>query len=172
LTSKRRHIMPWTNIFGTQTCAGRVTVQRRKAARAGAILPTGSPVPMIRLVMTPCSARQALTLLLAVLVTLSMSLSLVQASTMSAMGDMTPTMSKMTMGGSGHDTCKNCTKGGDGAKAVACGSFCVTPAIATLPQNAFTARSRPSVTAIKLYSLLRGRVPAPDPYPPRPNDLG
>jgi hypothetical protein len=102
-----------------------------------------------------------------------MSLSRVQASTMSAMGDMTPAMSKMMMGGgSGHDACKGCTKGGDGAKAVACGSLCVTPAIAALPQDALTAPVRASVTAIKLDSLLRGRVPVPDPYPPRPDDLG
>jgi hypothetical protein len=141
-------------------------------SRTCALLLTGSPLPMIRSVMTPWSARQALTLLLAVLVTLSMSLSLVQASTMSAMSGMTPTMAKMMMGGSGHDTCKDCTQSGDGAKAATCGSVCVAPAIAPLPQYFSAAPPRASRLAIGRYSLLYGRVPVPDPYPPRLNDLG
>ncbi len=119
--------------------------------------------------MTQWSARQILTLLLAVLVTLSMSLSIVQASTMTAtMGDMPPTMTKMIMGGSGHGTCKDCTKGGEGSsKAIACGPVCVTPMTAMLPLDFSTAFTRASVPLMKPYSLLYGKVPAPDPYPPR-----
>jgi hypothetical protein len=132
----------------------------------------GSPVPILRLAMRLSSIRQGLTLLLAVLVTLSMSLSLVQASTMAAMDDMMPGMAKMVMGGSAHEACKDCTKSGDGAKAVACGSFCVTPAIAAMPHNNFNAPMPASVITINLDSLLLGKAPAPDPYPPRPNDLG
>ena len=127
---------------------------------------------MLKLAMIPSRARQALTILLAVLVTLSMSLSVVQARTMSAMDDMMAPMARMAMGDSKHDGCKDCTKGGEGAKAIACGSFCVAPAIATLPQEVLPAPVGASAIASKPVFLLRGTVPAPDPYPPRPSDLG
>lgn len=122
--------------------------------------------------MTRSPARQALIFMLAVLVTLSMSLSVVQARTMSAMDNMMSGMARMAMGDSKHDGCKDCTKGGDGTKAVACGSACVTPAIAILQQATFVAPGRALAITSKMVSLLRGRTPPPDPYPPRRNDLG
>jgi len=76
------------------------------------------------------------------------------------------------MGGLGHDTCKDCAKGGEGSlKAIACGSVWVAPVIAALPQALLPVPLAASVVSIKQYSLLHGRVPAPDPYPPRPKAL-
>jgi hypothetical protein len=126
----------------------------------------------VRFAMPSSPVRQALTFLLAVLVTLSMSLSVVQARPMTAMDASMPAMAKMGMGGSAHDGCKNCATGREGAKAVACGSFCLTPAIAIFATDAFTAPVSASAPTSKLDPTLRGRAPAPEPYPPRPNDLG
>jgi hypothetical protein len=168
-----RDKMPWREHLRRTDLrkASHRSASEGRTGRAPSCLP-GSPVPIIRAVMTPWSARQALILLLAVLVTLSMSLSLVQASTMSAMGDMTPRVSKMMMGGSGHNTCKDCTKTGDGAKVVTCGSGCVPPVIAPLAQIGAAAPLLAPIPPIKWHSLLHGRVPAPNPYPPRLDDLG
>lgn len=125
-------------------------------------------MPIILPAMTRWSVRQALVLLLAVFVTLSMSLSAIHAS------GMMPAMAKMTIaGGSGHDGCEECAdSGASGAKVIACGSVCVAPAIAMLPQDFSAAFAQASPTVVKRCSLLHGRTPAPDPYPPKPADLG
>jgi hypothetical protein len=119
--------------------------------------------------MTHRSPRQLLVALLAILVTLGMTFSVVQATTMAAMNDMTSTMAKRMMGG--HKTCGDCPGGEDAAKAIACGSACVSPMVATLPPTASAPARLPSLISIKRESLRQGRVPAPDPYPPRPADF-
>jgi hypothetical protein len=114
-------------------------------------------------------ARQAFALFLGVLVTLGMSMSAVQAGNMAAKMAMAS-----DMGASGHDDCGACDGKGDagGAKAMACMSLCVAPVLAALPQASPVTFDQPRGFSLRLYARLLGHVSTPDPYPPRPNDLG
>jgi len=113
-------------------------------------------------------SRQIFALLLGVFVALGMNLSAVRASGMAAKMIVTP-----GMGTSGHGDCRGC-EGGDsgGAKAMACGSICIAPVIALPPQtfsmSVFPARAM----SLRQYPHPHDRASPPDPYPPRPGDLG
>lgn len=119
--------------------------------------------------MKRCSARKLVALLLAVFVTVGMSLSAVQASGMSAKMAMASDML-----GSVHDGCPGCpTSGGnDGMKATACGIVCVAPVLAVLPEGASMAAVQKPASFPVPEPLLRGRRAQPDPYPPRTTDIG
>lgn len=115
------------------------------------------------------SARQIFISFLAVLVTAGMGLSAVQATDMAVKMAMTS-----DMGASGHGDCGSCGDNSDAdGKAMVCPPACVAPAIAVLPQ-ASPVTIMPIVTALLLPrdALLSGSASAPDPYPPRPSDLG
>ncbi len=118
--------------------------------------------------MKQWSLRQVLALFLAVFVTVGMGLSAVQAS------DMTVKMTMASdMGASGGGDCQPCPAGGDDDGAMAaCPSACVAPVFALLPQ----ALTVLAVPALRLkpsgYPPLSGEAAWPDPYPPRPSDIG
>jgi hypothetical protein len=130
--------------------------------------------------MTQWSVRQLLALFLAVVLTLSMSQSVVQASdVLSTMADMasakdakTPTLTTTIMNNSGHDGCSDWTDHGQGsAKAIACGIYCVAPVLAMLPKTSFTSFPQAAIVVAQLHLALRGVAFAPEPYPPRSSDL-
>jgi hypothetical protein len=129
--------------------------------------------------MTQRLVRQLLALFLTFFVTLSMSLSVVQASDMTfAMADMTSDLDRMTPAltattmDPGHDGCRYCTNHGQGsAKAIACGPFCVAPVLAMLPKASFNSFPQAAIVVAQLHSALRGVASAPEPYPPRSSDL-
>lgn len=123
--------------------------------------------------MANWSARQVLALLLAVFVTLGISLSVVQASSMAPAMAAT-SITKMSMAdASGHDGCKDCADlSPDGVKAVACGSSCVAPTFALLPLASASSFAQTSPMVAKRHLSLIGLASAPEPYPPRPSDLG
>lgn len=113
--------------------------------------------------------RQILVLLLAVFLTAGMSLSAVQASSMSIkMMDMDP-----GMGASGTGRCSDCGSSGSSKGMVACvAPACAAPVVV----------HSPSVEAVDLAFEpvyhhfqgldLSGRDSGPDPYPPRTSDIG
>jgi hypothetical protein len=113
------------------------------------------------------SARRLFVVLLAMFVTLGLSLSSVQASArhvdMAMSGGMD--MAK-------HPDCPNC-KGEDGAaKAKACGIVCVAPVLAVLPAPALAISGPRDSLAAMWTDFLHSRSIPPDPYPPRPTSIG
>lgn len=125
-------------------------------------------------VMDRWSLRQLFGLVLAVFMAVGLSLSVAPAGawpakmTMDAMMPITA-----DMGSASHGDCGGCpTKADDAAKAMVCGTMCAAPVLATAT----------AVTPVKLVELrgaftapeaLRlGRTSRPDPYPPRPSDIG
>ncbi|MFG1413560.1 hypothetical protein V5G24_20840 [Xanthobacter sp. VTT E-85241] len=115
------------------------------------------------------SARKLVALFLAVFVTVGTSLSAVQVS------DMTVKMAMASdMGGSGHDGCPGCPAGGgdDGMKAISCTAVCVIPVLAVLPHAEPVMLVHKTVSFITRYRLLHGKTSPPEPYPPRPVDIG
>lgn len=130
------------------------------------------------------SPKHMLVTLLAVFLTVGLSLSGAQASIMSATmtagmaaGDgMTmpagPGMGKMADAAMKGD-CKGCLKGagGDG-KGIYCPPTCIAPALALLPQKLeMTTTPLPSQISPLPAPFLHGRSSLPDPYPPRPSAL-
>ena len=115
------------------------------------------------------SARQLFALFLAVFVTVGMSLSAVQAS---GMATKTPMASGMS--GAGHDGCQECSgrNGNDSAKVMVCASVCAAMVVAELPQPAPATQFEKPVLFTVRHAVLHGRASAPDPYPPRPIDIG
>lgn len=118
--------------------------------------------------MTHRPVRQILALFLAVFVTVGMSLSAVQASDMAAKMTMSSDMS-----GSSDDGCQGCPAGGgdDGAMA-SCPPNCMAPVLALLPHAPSVAGVFLSPLQPAAYPVLSGRTAWPDPYPPKPSDLG
>lgn len=124
------------------------------------------------------SLRHAFVVLLGVFVTFGMGLSAIQAGGMAAKTmPAADTGAKMVMASdmsSGQSDCGGCAMGGgDGVKAMACASACMTPAFAVPPQ---TLAVTFIVTAVDLplpgASIVPGRSHPPDPYPPRSFKLG
>lgn len=120
--------------------------------------------------MNRWSARKLVAVVLAVLVTLGMGLSAVQATDMAA---------KMTMpsemAGSTHDGCQGCPEGSgdDGMAGMTCGSVCTAPALAVLPEQGASMPALQKPARFMVRALLRdGRFAPPDPYPPRTTDIG
>lgn len=123
--------------------------------------------------MTHLPARRLLTLLLAVIVTLSMNLSAVQA------GGMASEMAKMSamsgMDNSMPADCQKCpspSKDHCAAMTAVCGPVCATPAVVMLPQESPATLALAQIAFLKRQSLLHGRAYPPDPYPPRSSDIG
>jgi hypothetical protein len=109
-----------------------------------------------------------LTLLLAVLVTLGLSLSVVQAN------DMSLKMSTMAtdMSPSSHGDCDKCLDGG-ASKSMPCIAACALVGMTAVPQFlAVLVASNTLDPPLFGDSLLLGRAPSPDPRPPRSSDLG
>jgi hypothetical protein len=118
--------------------------------------------------MANWSARQILALMLAVFVTLGLSLSAAQASSM--VGKMTMSTE---MGVPDHGSCHGC--GGDEGKARAmpcASSICTMSFLAILPQTVPVAFVGTSVSPSGSRPLPHGIAYPPDPYPPRPIFLG
>lgn len=113
--------------------------------------------------------RQVLVLLLAVFVTTGMALSAIQVSAMT-----TKMAVASVMGASGHVGCKDCPNGNgdDNVKAMACGAGCIAPMLAVLPQAAPVLAVQTPVAFVVNYSHVHGRTSSPDPYPPRPTNIG
>ncbi len=135
---------------------------------------TQPTIPSNERAMMHSSARRLLSFLLAVFVTLSMSLSVVQASVMaSQMAEMTEMAAMPDMGSAMSGDCRKCPGKSQGAAMIAaCGSICVAPAAALLSQDPPVTFTFAQIDLLKRHSLLRGRVSPPDPYPPRSNDIG
>jgi hypothetical protein len=119
---------------------------------------------MLTITMTPMSVRRFFAVLLAVLVTVGLSLSVAQA------GNMSLKMSIETgMTGSGHDSFHDCDGGDIGkAKAMMCATICAASAFATVPQITPVAVAETMMTiALPEDQFLVGTGSPPDPYPPR-----
>jgi hypothetical protein len=115
------------------------------------------------------SARQLVTLLLAVFVAVGMGLSAAQASGMAA---RMATMSDMAM--PDHGDCQDCPDqpGDGGIKAMACGNVCAAPVIAPLPTAAVIPDGEKPASVVAPDLSLDGRSLSPDPDPPRTSDIG
>lgn len=117
--------------------------------------------------MTNWSVRQILAIVLAVFVTVGVSLSVVQAS------DMAIKMATTSdMGASGHGDCNGCGDNDAGkAKPMVCTIAC--PVFAALPQVDPVAEiSTPTKLALPKTPLLLGSIASLDPYPPRSINIG
>lgn len=120
---------------------------------------------MLKTAMKLWSARQLVTLFLAVFVTVGLSLSAVQASGMTVKMAMAS-----DMGSSGHDGCQGCPSD-DGTKAISCTATCVAPVLAVLPESESVMLVHKTVSVVTRYPLLHGKTSPPEPYPPRPIDI-
>lgn len=121
-------------------------------------------------VMRHWSARKLIALLLAVFIAAGMSLSIAQASSMTA---KMATLSEMDM--PDHGDCQDCPDQprDNGMKAMACGNVCAAPVLATLPVAAVPVLVGEKAASIVAGDpLLHGRALRPDPYPPRTSDVG
>lgn len=101
---------------------------------------------------------------LAVLITVGMGLSPIQASAMSLKMDMADGMT-----GAMDDGCPDCLKdnAATGMKAVTCGIFCAIPILAVVPDSAPAAATPDRLTLTPARDpLLHGLRAAPDPHPP------
>jgi hypothetical protein len=111
-------------------------------------------------------SRQFLTLLLGIFVVLGMSPSAVQA------GGMVAKMTVMS-GMGGHGDCGGCEDGNSGsAQTMACGSICMASVLAVPPQPFSMWVVAARAMSLGQYPHPHDRAPQPDPYPPRPGDLG
>jgi len=131
-------------------------------------LHSGSFVTKLSSVMAYETARRVFVLLLGVFVTLSVSLSAIQSSGMSAKISMAA-----EMGTAGDRDCNPCDSGSDGgAKAVGCDAICVPPVVAVLPEAdpAKIVALTKNLSLPRDALLLLGNTSSLDPYPPRPND--
>lgn len=121
-------------------------------------------------VMKRWSIRQLVTLFLTVFVTVGMSLSVVQAS------NMTLKMAIASdMGAAGHSDCNGCPTGsGDaGQKGMGCVAVCIAPVLAMLKQSGPAILDRKAAPLLMpRYAQLDGTTSAPEPYPPRPTNIG
>ena len=114
------------------------------------------------------SSRRLSALLLAVFLALGMSLSVVQASDMASKMAMTPGMAD-----SGNGNCADCGGGDGNTNTAACKAMCTaghSPAV--LSFGALFANQSAAVPPASRERPSLGRVPSPDPYPPRSTDLG
>ncbi|CAN7467649.1 hypothetical protein LJR255_003075 [Pararhizobium sp. LjRoot255] len=88
---------------------------------------------------------------------------------------MTARMATMSeMGMPDHGGCQDCPDqpGDNGMKAMACGSVCAAPVLATLPAAAVPVLVDEMAAFIVTGDpLLHGRALLPDPYPPRTSDI-
>lgn len=113
--------------------------------------------------------RRIFALLLAVLVTVGMGLSAVQASTMN--------MNAMDMGAgmamAGMAKCNDCGTPGDSKGMVVCTApACAVQAAADAPLALVLDLDFVTVSHDALSRFLFGRETVPDPYPPRTSDIG
>jgi len=90
-----------------------------------------------------------------------MSLSAVQA------GDITLKMATH-MGAAGHGACNKC--GADGAKLSSCALACTVPVLTAFLQAVVLPLVPSLVPTLPQDALARGRMPAPDPHPPKSID--
>ena len=119
------------------------------------------------------SLRQLFGLVLAVLMAAGLSLSVAPASGLPAKTTMDGMMPMAAdMGGASHGDCGGCPTKDDAAKAMVCGTMCSAPVLATAPLIAPVklVEIRGPFTAPEALRL--GRTSRPDPYPPRPSDIG
>lgn len=131
--------------------------------------------------MARLSPRHVFALLLAVFVTVGVSVSAVQASTMAvnmAMASkadlaMTSETGMPGMGVASDSDCKACLKGtGDSGNPMHCPPTCIAPVLAVLPLEftAITVIRAPLPSALPM-PFLHGRSSLPDPFPPKSFDL-
>ncbi len=124
---------------------------------------------MLAVAMTLSSVRQIFAVLLAVFVTVGLSLSAAQASNMRM---------KMSMGSgmttSEHSDFHDCDRGNaDKTKAMICAAICAASVVATVPEVApIAAAEIMTKLALPKDELLIGSRSPPDPYPPRSANVG
>lgn len=114
------------------------------------------------------SSRRVFTLLLGVFLALGMSLSVVQASDMTAKMAMTSGMSDSGQGG-----CDACGGGDGNTNAGTCMPMCTAghgPAVVFL--GSYFSALHAVVSSVSYEGRCHGLASAPDPYPPRSIDLG
>ena len=113
------------------------------------------------------SYRRLFVLVLGAFLALGLNLSIVQAGEMPA-----KMMMSSAMGAAGN--CHSCGDGGSvpHKKMDSCSVGCVSPAIAVIQQTAPTKVLLASVATPPQDLLLLGRLPSPDPLPPRTSDMG
>jgi hypothetical protein len=108
-----------------------------------------------------------MSLILAVFVTVGLSLSASRAGELSATAGMA-----MAMDATAHGDCHGCpARGGDNAMAVVCDGMCPAPILAVAPQIPPAVEVRGRALFASPQSPLRGRTPPPEPYPPKPSRI-
>lgn len=112
--------------------------------------------------------RQIFALMLGFLVALGMTVSVVQATTMSLKMATAP-----GMGAANDGKCDECGNGGSGMKATGCGTaMCASAVVAALPQALSVTRGDPRERSLSTPTLLVGRTFSPQPHPPRLGGIG
>lgn len=114
------------------------------------------------------SIRRILALLFTVLMTVSPSLSIVQA------GDMATRMAMPFPRIATDGDHQGCLAGrcNEGMNVLACAAVCQTPTLATLPADPRAVVLVSASFVVGRYVLLIGRASQPDPYPPRLAEIG
>jgi hypothetical protein len=112
-------------------------------------------------------ARKLFALLLAVFIAAGMSLSVAQATSMTA---KTVTMYEMDM--PDHGDCQDCPDQHTDKGMKACGVVCATTVFAVLPAATLMPAPHKLAFSAARDPLLHGRALPPDPYPPRTSDIG
>jgi hypothetical protein len=116
--------------------------------------------------MSRLSVRQIFNLILAVLVTAGLSVSVARAADSPAKA---PAAMGMDMGLAAHKHCDGCPTGDDRAKLIVCGAMCSSPILAVAPQIAPVEPIKGQALSAPSQSVLHGRTPPPEPYPPKPS---
>jgi hypothetical protein len=135
----------------------------------GAGLLSGDFSAMLAGVMNLLLVRQIFAVLLAVFVTVGLSLAVAQASNMPMKMSMASGMTA-----SGHADVHDCDSGAVGkTKGMVCAETCAASNFATLPEIALMAVAEIMTTlALPEDEFLIGSKSPPDPYPPRPAHIG
>lgn len=118
--------------------------------------------------MARWSLRQVFALLLAVFVTVGLSVSVVQASNMAVNMAMSS-----DMGVSAHHECHDCDGDTGKTRSMVCTVTCVAPVSADLPHvGPVSLVTIPTKPVLRRATVLHGSTSPPDPYPPRTSDIG
>lgn len=126
-------------------------------------------MPLFLLAMTLLPIRRIVAAALAVIVTVSVSLSVVHASGMSVEMAVSSAMVP-----SGHDGCQTCAGDDAGeAEAMPCAAAAACVSVAMLSQAGPAAPAgAAAILSLPEDDLLLGRTARPDPYPPRSSNIG
>ena len=121
---------------------------------------------LIAILDSMSSSPRIFAFILGAFLALGMNLSAIRAAEM-------PIKMTMSSGMSVPGKCHPCGNDGgvDHKKMDACNVGCVTPTLAVVPQTIPTKLIQASIPVPLQHAVLLGRLPSPDPLPPRSSDL-